>query len=1381
MSRASDAATDEPALASAVSAPEPVAIVVADHGMIVAGTINVRPVEFLVDTGAAVSLLSEALADDLGFAAEHLRPLERVERYCGAGGQPLKLLGTVSVHLQVQACECDHDMRVVRSLRHPCILGRDVLSHIPCVIASSDGKLTFRAGKAEVSMVEEKGCELRSKERVVIPPSHQMVVWAVFDAAQETSPSVVEPHSDLQAGGDLVGLSAVVSPADGEVPVCLSNSGEDPIEVPSGARIGVLCPVKCMTEGDSQLVEEFGDHGWDEGSSGDTESKDLWSLLQVGSRGSTGMTVEPDQLAGHGPERTQHARTNTGAHTGSLPVQKDAQRESQFHSEHELPCAAEADCSTSVPTMAGGAEAVRDRELEELRKMVEHHREVFALKASELGRTHVMEHKIDTGDSRPIFQYPRRLPWTSRETARELVDEMLEKGVVEDSVSPWSAPIVLVKKKDGSTRFCVDYRKLNSATVKDPYPLPRIDETLDSLGGARYFSTLDLCSGYHQLPMAQSDKEKTAFSTPDGHYQFTVMPFGVCNGPSSFQRLMNIVLRGLIWRTCLVYLDDIIVFSKTFEEHVSRLEEVFKRLEKAGLRLKPSKCYLLRDEVEFLGHIVTADGVRTDPAKIEKVVKWPVPTNVGDVRSFLGFCGYYRRFVKHFATIAKPLTNLTKSENPFKWTDQCQAAFEEIRSHLTETPTLAYPRFGSDTPRFVLDVDASGFGLGAVLSQNDENGTERPIAYASRLLTATERKYGSTKSEFLGAVWAFRHFRCYLLGRRFLVRTDHKALEHWQTFKEPSAIMARWMEFLSQFEFDVKYRQGRAHANADGLSRQCSNAPPASSIAVVYDEPDTLLPSPLVQREHWTASEWVNAQSADDEIATFRTWLNLHPPHTLPRLTGVSQALRKFWRGRQQFCVREGVVCKRWEEPDVSRPPRFQILVPANLRAKILTDYHDHAGHQGISRTYGQVCARFHWYGMKRDVYDYVASCESCNQRARPVGRGRGAPLVVTWSGYPFERIAMDLIPNLPETGNGNKHLLVVVDYFTKWVEAYPLKRMDAATIASVFVSEFVSRFGAPESLHTDQGKNFDSKLFKDVCQLLGIRKTRTTAYHPSGDGLVERFNQTLEKLLSHYVADHQRDWDVQLPAMLMAYRSTTQSSTGYTPAYLLFGREVCLPQDVAYGLPELDPEEKRKEQPAYVKSLRERLAHVHKIVRQRLENVHRHQAHLHDAGAVPVLFNEGDLVWLLVPAIPVGTTPKLSKLWRGPFTIVNRLSEVVYRISDSRNPSKIQIVHVNRLKKCHVRPEHLTAVPEVDEPSLTQPCTVEGPPAKAYEPDATDRMYDYNDPDAEMIGGPLVPPLQQPLAAPLPGPPVPAAAPVPLPAVRQRQPPRRFADFYFL
>ena len=328
--------------------------------------------------------------------------------------------------------------------------------------------------------------------------------------------------------------------------------------------------------------------------------------------------------------------------------------------------------------------------------------------------------------------------------------------------------MVLVTKKDGSIRFCVDYRRLNSVTVKDPYPLPRIDDTLDSLGGAAYFSTLDLCSGYHQMPMAPRDREKTAFATPDGHFEFNVLPFGVCNGPSSFQRMMSVVLSGLQWQICLIYIDDIIVFGSTFEEHLLRLQLVFDRLLKA-------ECFLFRTSVEFLGHIVTREGVRTDPGKIEKVRNWPTPEAVGEVRGFLGFCGYYRRFAQDFATIARPLYSLTKTGQVFLWTPDCESAFLNLKTVLTTAPVLAYPRFGQDASPFLVDVDASGLGLGAVLSQVQE-GLERPIAYASRLLADTETRYASTKKELLGLVWAVRHFRCYLLGKQFVIRTDHRSL-----------------------------------------------------------------------------------------------------------------------------------------------------------------------------------------------------------------------------------------------------------------------------------------------------------------------------------------------------------------------------------------------------------------------------------------------------------------------------------------------------------------------------------------------------------------------------------------------------------------------------
>ena len=386
-----------------------------------------------------------------------------------------------------------------------------------------------------------------------------------------------------------------------------------------------------------------------------------------------------------------------------------------------------------------------------------------------------------------------------------------------------------------------------------------------------------------------------------------------------------------------------------------------------------------------------------------------------------------------------------------------------------------------------------------------KKGVERPAAFASRALCDTEQNYASTKAELLSLVWAVKKFRCYLLGQKFVIRTDHCALQHLRAFKNPSATIARWFEFLSEFDFDVVYRAGSKHGNADGMSRQ--------GIYTVLT--GSTIPSPFVQRQHWTLSQWALAQAEDSDLKLLRHLLEELSDHDSGHLPGLSRAVRSYWRNRQSLQLKEGVLCRQWVDPATGFPTHYQILVPRHLRTSVLEEFHDHGGHTGISRLYGQLLSRFYWYGMRQDVEDWVTSCEPCSQRRKPKGRGCGAPLNVTWCGYPFERIAMDLIPNLPESDSGNRHILVIVDYFTKWVEAYPLRRMDAATIASTFVNGFVSQFGAPESLHTDQGRNFDSALFKDVCELLGVQKTRTTAYHPASGGLVERFNQTLERLLS--------------------------------------------------------------------------------------------------------------------------------------------------------------------------------------------------------------------------------------------------------------------------
>jgi hypothetical protein len=431
--------------------------------------------------------------------------------------------------------------------------------------------------------------------------------------------------------------------------------------------------------------------------------------------------------------------------------------------------------------------------------------EVFPDNNNDLGRTRTTTHTINTDGAKPIRQAPRCIPPHLQSEADNLIAQMLQQNIIQKSNSPWSSPIVLVKKKDGSIRFCVDYRKVNHITRKDAYPLPRIDDTLDTLSGAKWFTTLDLLSGYWQVEVAAEDKEKTAFVTRDGLYEFNVMPFGLCNAPATFQRLMDMVLSGLQWTHCLVYLDDVIVFSCDFTSHLDKLHQVFLRLQKAGLKVKPTKCVFFQKEVPFLGHIVSEHGIATDPAKIDKVAKWPTPVSRHQLQQFLGLANYYRRFIKDFATICRPLHKLTEKSAPFKWTDECQYAFQTLRNKLVSPPVLVFPEFSKE---FILDTDASDSGIGAVLSQIDDRGQERVVAYASRALSKAERNYSVTRKELLAMVTFTFHFRQYLLGRTFTLRTDHSSLTWLKNFRHPEGQLARWLEKLQEFTFTIQHRAG---------------------------------------------------------------------------------------------------------------------------------------------------------------------------------------------------------------------------------------------------------------------------------------------------------------------------------------------------------------------------------------------------------------------------------------------------------------------------------------------------------------------------------------------------------------------------------------------
>jgi len=946
--------------------------------------------------------------------------------------------------------------------------------------------------------------------------------------------------------------------------------------------------------------------------------------------------------------------------------------------------------------IAQSTENLSDTENKNVIEMLKEYHNVFVGPNDTLGHTNVTKHYIDTGQHKPIRQAPRRIAQARIPIVQKEVDDMLKNNIIEKSQSPWCSPLVIVSKKDGSMRVCVDMRKVNAITHKDAYPLPRIADCLDSLGNAKYFCTLDLKSGYWQVDLAKEDREKTAFAIPGGGlYHFKVMAMGLTNASATFERAMEKVLHGLIKKTCVLYLDDIIVFGKSFSDTLENLTEVFKRLNAANLKLKPSKCQIFKKSVEFLGHTVSEEGISTSNDKIKPVLNWDKPQNKKDVRQFLGFANYYRSFLPNFANIAAPITKLTGNVK-FVWDQNCDKAFKEIKKLLTTSPVLGYP---TEKDHFILDTDASLYGLGAVLSQV-QNGEEKVIAYASKTLSKSQRNYCTTFRELLAVVVFVRHFKYYLLGRAFTVRTDHASLRWLQNFKEPEGMLSRWITILDTYNINIIHRRGVQHQNADGLSRkprkrcnriECKNCNPVdpgdeavhicpilTRSAATKQNPtastssDTeSMPNEISWLETWSDEDLMDWQNNDTLLKKFKKLLSIN--QVKPEWSTVvaeSREIKCLWFLWKDMTIIKGILYRRH-----SRLKHLQLVAPKMLQCQILKCLHDSptAGHFGVSRTYEAITRRFYWPHMKKNIKEWCKKCSVCTPVKGNFPKGR-PPLNQEPVGDRMERIAIDIIGPLMETKNNNKYILVIGDYFTKFVESFAIPNHEAITVADKLMTEWISRYGIPNYIHTDQGREFESKLIAELCQLLKCKKSRTTPYRPQSDGFIERMNRTIVALLTMTVNENRNDWDDYLPYIMMAYRATVQSSTGVTPNKMMFGVESNMPIDLMYNTPD-------KKTPLcsshYVMWLSRTIAITHELARESLKAAAIRQKRGYDKNVHLNKFQIDQKVWRWYP--PSGNL-KLGKKWIGPYTVTRKINDLRYEIKATNNQT--YIVHVEHLQQ---------------------------------------------------------------------------------------------------
>jgi hypothetical protein len=927
-----------------------------------------------------------------------------------------------------------------------------------------------------------------------------------------------------------------------------------------------------------------------------------------------------------------------------------------------------------------------------LRQLLEQNDDLFARHEYDLGTTGLLQHRIELEPgARPCKQVQRRMPLSVRDQVDSKIGQMLQAGIIEPSTSPWASNLLVVRKKSGDIRLCTDWRQLNACTVKDAYPLPHLQQAMDALVGCSWFSTIDCRQGYHQVEVAEEDRHKTAFYSTRGLMQFRKMGFGMCNAPATFQRLMELVMSGLSWEVVLTYIDDIIVFSKSFEEHLARLSLVFERLRKAGLKLHRAKSVFGHREVLYLGHLVSQEGIAPDPGKVDAIRNMRSPASADEVKRFLGMLGFYRRFIHGFSETARVLHEASQRSRDFEWTSECERAFGELKARLTAAPVLRLPDFSK---QFVLSCDSSNVAVGAVLSQLHD-GAELPVAFASRTLNKAERNYSATDRELLALVWSLKHFRTYLLSvPSFTVYSDHRPLQGLLATKDPEGRLARWLTTLQQFSFSLFYRPGRDNVVPDALSR----------VAGTCLQP------------RWDGAQLHSEQLQDPLLS-----------RTFQALASGIDGLSDTWAAQVRELMGEASVSAAGVLQFRGKP-----VIPAHLRMHFLQQAHscDQSGHLGVDRTVTRLMERCWWPQLRRDAEHWVASCAECLAKKNPA-RPQRAPLQATCQPTaPWQLVQIDIKGPLPRSTDGNAYILSMCDAFSKWMETAALAAIDAVTVAEALLKAVVLRHGAPQVLHSDQGRQFESDVFTRLCERLGVEKTRTSPFHPSGNGIVERGNRTLGDMLATVVSENQLDWDRKLPFVTWAYNTSVHSTTGLSPFQVLHGWPPRLPMDswlIGGDDPAADGDPN-----GFLQRTQRNLQTAFDSVHGRLRQAQIERNRQANEGARFEPYEPGQLVMLRNSTVKRGQTRCLSVKWKGPFKVLRRLGEVNYRIRDQAGRRRKLVVHHDRLRP-HVQRRSSLQPPESDaaDHADAPPGDLDGGLLPAWPPLDSDGELDEQQPEA--------------------------------------------------
>lgn len=861
----------------------------------------------------------------------------------------------------------------------------------------------------------------------------------------------------------------------------------------------------------------------------------------------------------------------------------------------------------------------------ELFKLINEFRKSFAMSLHELGCTDVI--KMDINDTNvPVRSKPYKCSTSDRNEISRQVKELKELGIVTETNSSYTSPVLLVGKNDGSKRLVIDYRRLNNQTLKMNYPIPQIDEQFEDLSGCSLFTTLDLTSGYLQVPLTPKAQEKTAFITNDETGQFTRMTFGLTNAPYEFSRMMNIVLDDLRNKICVCYLDDVLVPAKDWPDMISRLRMVFSAFQQANLTMNIKKCEFGKEEVPYLGFLLSKNGIKPGLIKMKAIEEFPKPRNVHEVRRFLGLTGYFRRFIKNYAMLAKPITDLTRKDESFSWSERVNSAFEELKMKLIQSPVLhLYNRLAKTE----LHTDGSAVGVAGILMQEGEDGQMHMIYCVSKKNSEAEQKYHSHRTELLAIVWSVERLRSMLIGIHFVVVTDCQALTYLHTQKEQKPQIARWYTTLMEYDFEIRHRKGTSMCHVDALSR----AP--------VDEDDTFMED-LTDKKFLMFSIMIEEdkilmiQLSDEKLRELIEILKKEP-----------EEISRKEKGRvRDFRLEEG---RLYKAVKVNGEDRSLCVIPDTMRKAIVMKYHDQMGHFSVDKTVAKILETCYFKNLRKYVRRHINGCFECLLAKNPGGKRPGLLHPIPLPEAPMERLHLDHLGPFPKSQRGNSYVLVVIDALTKFVQLYSVKTTRGAE-SILKMNSFIRRFGTPKMIVTDRGSAFTSNDFKEFCTQNGIRHNLVAVRWAQANGQVEVINRTIVPMISTTMKKEE-NWDEVIKDVERFINTTENGTTGKTPFKCLFGYT-----------PRFEDAKLANE---IVKENYEDPLKIQEKIRDRVKKIQEDYKRRHDKKKFQRRFNVGDIVALRkVPEI-TGKPTKLQMKYRGPLVVIKDMGKDVYKVEE--------------------------------------------------------------------------------------------------------------------